>query len=165
MITKSRRDHVCLKFFTSGTLFVDSSISGAGNEQCKVCGRKKDLQKWYGGKHEDYIPKQYLPTFSSHPIELNMHRIRGLSEQFVYFNDDTFIINKMEPEDFFRNGLPRDYCIETALVQDDINNPFACILMNNAALVNMHYSKREVIGRNWKNGFILHMENGNSEIC
>ena len=86
-----------------------------------------------------------------------MHRIRGLSEQFVYFNDDTFIINKMEPEDFFRNGLPRDYCIETALVQDDINNPFACILMNNAALVNMHYSKREVIGRNWKNGFILHM--------
>lgn len=71
-------------------------------------------------KHEDYIPKQYLPTFSSHPIELNMHRIRGLSEQFVYFNDDTFIINKMEPEDFFRNGLPRDYCIETALVQDDI---------------------------------------------
>ena len=40
----------------------------------------------------------------------------------------------MEPEDFFRNGLPRDYCIETALVQDDINNPFACILMNNAAL-------------------------------
>ena len=66
----------------------------------------------------------------------------------------------MEPEDFFRNGLPRDYCIETALVQDDINNPFACILMNNAALVNMHYSKREVIGRNWKNGFILHMENG-----
>ena len=104
-------------------------------------------------KHEDYIPKQYLPTFSSHPIELNMHRIRGLSEQFVYFNDDTFIINKMEPEDFFRNGLPRDYCIETALVQDDINNPFACILMNNAALVNMHYSKREVIGRNWKKWF------------
>ena len=104
-------------------------------------------------KHVDYIPKQYLPTFSSHPIELNMHRIRGLSEQFVYFNDDTFIINKMEPEDFFRNGLPRDYCIETALVQDDINNPFACILMNNAALVNMHYSKREVIGRNWKKWF------------
>ena len=102
---------------------------------------EKGFAKVVWGKHEDYIPKQYLPTFSSHPIELNMHRIRGLSEQFVYFNDDTFIINKMEPEDFFRNGLPRDYCIETALVQDDINNPFACILMNNAALVNMHREK------------------------
>lgn len=104
-------------------------------------------------KHEDYIPEQYLPTFSSHPIELNMHRIKGLSEQFVYFNDDTFIINKMEPEDFFRKGLPRDYCIETALVQDDINNPFASILMNDAALVNMHYSKKEVIRRNWRKWF------------
>ena len=37
-------------------------------------------------KHEDYIPKEYLPVFSSHPIELNMHRIEGLSEKFVYFN-------------------------------------------------------------------------------
>ena len=103
--------------------------------------------------HKDYIPEEYLPTFSSHPIELNLHRIKGLSEQFVYFNDDTFIINAMQPEDFFKKGLPRDYCIETALVQDDINNPFASILMNDAALVNMHYSKREVIRRQWKKWF------------
>lgn len=103
--------------------------------------------------HKDYIPEEYLPTFSSHPIELNLHRIKGLSEQFVYFNDDTFIINAMQPEDFFKKGLPRDYCIETALVQDDINNPFASILMNDAALVNMHYSKREVICRQWKKWF------------
>lgn len=40
----------------------------------------------------------------------------------------------MEPEDFFRNGLQETIIIETALVQDDINNPFACILMNNANL-------------------------------
>ena len=38
-------------------------------------------------KHEDYIPKEYLPLFSSHGIELNMHRIEGLSEKFIYFND------------------------------------------------------------------------------
>ena len=56
--------------------------------------------------HKDYIPEEYLPTFSSHPIELNLHRIKGLSEQFVYFNDDTFIINAMQPEDFFKKGLP-----------------------------------------------------------
>ena len=28
--------------------------------------------------HSDYIPKEYLPTFSSHPIELNLHRIKEL---------------------------------------------------------------------------------------
>ena len=30
-------------------------------------------------KHSDYIPQDYLPTFSSCTIELFMHRIQGLS--------------------------------------------------------------------------------------
>ena len=29
--------------------------------------------------HKDYIPEKYLPTFNSHTIELNLHRIKGLS--------------------------------------------------------------------------------------
>ena len=37
-------------------------------------------------KHEDYIPEKYLPVFSARPIELNIHRIPGLSDKFVYFN-------------------------------------------------------------------------------
>ncbi|WP_331836427.1 hypothetical protein [Erysipelothrix piscisicarius] len=45
--------------------------------------------------HTDYIPSDYLPTFSSHTIELNMHRIEGLSEHFVYFNDDMFLNQPM----------------------------------------------------------------------
>ena len=58
--------------------------------------------------HKDFIPAQYLPTFSSHPIELNMHRIPGLSQKFVYLNDDFFLTSPVKPEDFFRNGLPCD---------------------------------------------------------
>ncbi len=42
-------------------------------------------------KHSDYIPEQYLPTFNSSCIELNFHRIDGLSENFIYFNDDFFL--------------------------------------------------------------------------
>lgn len=41
-------------------------------------------------KHSDYMPSKYLPSFNSNAIELNMHRIKGLSEKFVYFNDDVF---------------------------------------------------------------------------
>lgn len=104
-------------------------------------------------RHEEFLKEEYLPTFNINSIELNLHRIRGLSEQFVFFNDDMFLIDRMEPEDFFKNGLPRDCCIETALVQDDIENPFAHILMNDAAFVNMHYKKREVIRRNRKKWF------------
>ena len=62
-------------------------------------------------KHEDYIPAEYLPTFSTHPIELNIHRINGLSEHFIYFNDDMFLIQKTKPEDFFKNGKPCDSAI------------------------------------------------------
>lgn len=58
--------------------------------------------------HRDYIPEKYLPTFSSHTIELNIHRIEGLSEHFVYFNDDMFITRPMQPQDFFKDGLPCD---------------------------------------------------------
>ena len=60
-------------------------------------------------KHTDYIPNEYLPTFNSHTIELNMHRIKGLSEHFVYFNDDMFLTKEVSPLDFFsEDGLPKD---------------------------------------------------------
>ncbi len=63
-------------------------------------------------RHEDYIPSQWLPTFSSHPIELNLHRIEGLEEKFVYFNDDMFLNAPVKPEDFFFDNLP---CATAAL--------------------------------------------------
>lgn len=61
--------------------------------------------------HKDYIPERYLPTFSANTIELNLHRIDGLTEQFVYFNDDMFLTNKVSPKDFFCQGLPCDSAI------------------------------------------------------
>ncbi|MDA7557776.1 stealth family protein [Flavobacteriaceae bacterium] len=48
----------------------------------------------------------YLPTFNCRPIETCMYRIPGLSEHFIYFNDDFFLINPTVPEDFFCEGLP-----------------------------------------------------------
>lgn len=48
------------------------------------------------------------PVFSSRPIELNLHRIDGLAEQFIYFNDDFFLAGPVDVEDFFLpNGLAR----------------------------------------------------------
>jgi hypothetical protein len=104
-------------------------------------------------KHEEFMSEKYLPTFNINAIELNLHRIEGLSEKFVFFNDDTFLINTMKETDFFKNGLPRDCCIETAVAQDDYQNPFAHMLLNDAALVNMHYSKRTAIRKNWRKWF------------
>ena len=55
-----------------------------------------------------YNTEKYLPTFNANTIELNLHRIEGLAEQFVYFNDDMFITDHVKPEDFFRDGHPMD---------------------------------------------------------
>ena len=38
--------------------------------------------------HKDFIPKEYLPTFNSNVIEINLHRIKNLSNKFILFNDD-----------------------------------------------------------------------------
>ena len=70
--------------------------------------------------HRDYIPKEYLPTFSSHTIELNMHRIEGLAEHFLYFNDDVFLNAPTKPEDFFMKGLPADTAVFGIIKNTDV---------------------------------------------
>ena len=59
-------------------------------------------------KHEDFIPEKYLPTFNSNTIDLNLHRIDGLAEHFIYFNDDMFVVKPTTKQDFFVEGKPRD---------------------------------------------------------
>ena len=56
-------------------------------------------------RHADFIPAEFLPTFNSVVIERYMHRIPGLSEHFVYFNDDFYIINHLPVERFFSSLL------------------------------------------------------------
>ncbi|TVZ50915.1 hypothetical protein [Dokdonia sp. Hel_I_53] len=50
--------------------------------------------------------EKFLPTFNSRSIETCIHRIPTLSEHFIYFNDDFFLINKTVGQDFFKNGFP-----------------------------------------------------------
>ncbi|MEV6816220.1 stealth family protein [Micromonospora sp. NPDC051296] len=49
-----------------------------------------------------------LPTFNSHAIESRLHRIAGLSEHFIYVNDDMFFGRPLLPTKFFHaNGLAK----------------------------------------------------------
>lgn len=97
--------------------------------------------------HKDFIPKEYLPTFNSHTIELNLHRIKSLSEHFVLFNDDTFVINKMSEEDFFKNGLPCETAIVNPIISVGVDH-FANISTNNLQIINNNFNKRETIKNN-----------------
>ena len=97
-------------------------------------------------KHDEYIPKKYLPTFNSHTIELNFHRIRELSEHFVYFNDDMFIIDYMKKDEFFKSGLPRQIAWLDAIVTN--NDVFGHILLNDIQLINRHFNHKDVLRNN-----------------
>ena len=50
--------------------------------------------------------ESFLPTFNSICISNMLWRIRGLSEHFVYFNDDIFITQTVHPQDWFVNDHP-----------------------------------------------------------
>lgn len=52
--------------------------------------------------------RAHLPTFNSQSIETHIYKIPGLAERFCYFNDDQFIGNHIQWDDFFTaEGLPK----------------------------------------------------------
>ena len=60
--------------------------------------------------HTEIIPEKYLPTFNSHVIETWLHRIPGLSEHFLYFNDDVMLGRPAPPSHYFgSNGLAYNF--------------------------------------------------------
>lgn len=92
--------------------------------------------------HDQFIPQEYLPTYSSPAIELNFHRIEGLSEHFVYFNDDVYLVNPVEPEDFFVGGLPKHVAVYDAIVPW---HPFIKTLYNNMEVLYRHFPNKSAL--------------------
>ena len=96
-------------------------------------------------KHEDFIPKEYLPTFNSNVIELNLHRIKDLSEKFVLLNDDFFFLKKTKVEDFFKNGKPTDVYVEYTQLATSYNDVHFMMKANILAIINKHFDKKECV--------------------
>ncbi|MCQ2482205.1 MAG: stealth family protein [Clostridia bacterium] len=102
--------------------------------------------------HSDYIPEKYLPTFSSHPIEFNFHRIEGLAEHFIVCNDDCLFINPIDKEDFFVDGKPVDILTEFPLQFKP--GIFTDILYNNFKLISKYYPNRSHIKKQLKKQYL-----------
>lgn len=109
-------------------------------------------------KHEEFIPKEYLPTFNSNVIELNLHRIKDLSEHFVLFNDDLFLLKRTKPTDFFKGGLPRDMYVE--FIKDNCSDRHSTLRANNIKILNKYFNKKDVLETNKKKIFnIIYKKN------
>lgn len=98
-------------------------------------------------KHADFLPAQVLPTFSSHAIELNLHRIPGLAEHFVYFNDDMFLLRPLPETAFFQDGLPCTYGGEYPIELVGNIGIWQHAAVNDLGVVNAHFDKRTQVAR------------------
>ncbi|AYC99589.1 stealth conserved region 3 domain-containing protein [Neorhizobium sp. NCHU2750] len=58
-----------------------------------------DRYRWV--MHDEVMPQEVLPTFNSHVIETYLHLLPGLSENFIYLNDDFFLSSNLNKNDFF----------------------------------------------------------------
>lgn len=120
-----------------------------------TCGQKPDWLDEANPRlvlvnHSDYIPADYLPTFNSNTIELNLHRISELSERFVLLNDDVFIIRPIQPEFFFKEGKPVISCdlgIPRWLGCSNISR----IALNNSGVLKLSLDVERLVWKNiWK---------------
>lgn len=78
-------------------------LSGESQVQPWMSELRQKNEKFIIHYHKDFIPEQYLPCFTSCCIEMFLHRIPGLSEHFIYGNDDMFPLSPLEIDDFFRS--------------------------------------------------------------
>jgi len=92
--------------------------------------------------HRDFIPAEFLPTFNSGVIESHLHRIPGLAERFVFFNDDFFLTRDTPVERFFQDGLP---CDIAAFRFNSGGSQWARMLRNNVRIINANFDKRRVM--------------------
>lgn len=138
------RDYGLLKYWFRG---VEKFAPWVNKIHFVTCGQKPEWLDENHPKinlvnHSDFIPSEYLPVFNSNLIEIYMHRIPGLSEHFVYFNDDFFIINDVEESRFFTDGLPNDIA---AFRTNFGFSQYAKMLQNNIRLINKYFDKKVVL--------------------
>ena len=112
----------------------------------------KNHPKLHITKHSDFLPQNVLPTFSCNPLELNMHRIPGLANQFVFFNDDMFITRALSKE-FFFNGKPCDQAIFNALISN--GEQIFQFRANDMAIINKHICKKRSLRENFSKYYSL----------
>ncbi|QSB15232.1 stealth family protein [Natronosporangium hydrolyticum] len=92
---------------------------------------------------EIFADPSVLPTFNSHAIETQLHHIPGLSEHFLYLNDDVCIGAPVVPELFFLANGASKFFKSPALVPmgkpDPEDIPSSVAGKNNRRLVEQQF--------------------------
>jgi hypothetical protein len=94
---------------------------------------------------EIFARPEDLPTFNSHSIESQLHRIEGLSEHFLYFNDDMFLGRPVAPQTFFTpSGMTKYFPAGARIALGPIteeDRPVDAACKNNRALLQRTFGR------------------------
>ena len=148
------RDWGCLKFLFRG---IEKYAPWVNKVFFITCGH---YPKWLNTayeklicvSHDEFMPKDCLPTFSVNPIHVNLCNINELSEQFVLFDDDMFITDYVKPDDFFYKGKPCDAAVMVPIIPNS-KDGFTKCLQNNVSIINSHFDKKKSVKNNWNKWF------------
>ncbi|VEN73441.1 conserved hypothetical protein [Candidatus Desulfarcum epimagneticum] len=94
-------------------------------------------------RHTDILPDSFLPTFNSFALEWALHRIPGLSENFIYFNDDYFLGQPTLTRDFYspENGHMLSFDYDPKNYQKKMN-PWRASMKNANQCLEERFGKR-----------------------
>lgn len=98
-------------------------------------------------RHDEIFPDPAdLPTFNSHAIEACLHRIPGLSDHYLYFNDDVFLARPLRPEHFFSASGLIHYFPSLIPIDDsdtsDADLPVVSAFKNGRAVIERRFARR-----------------------
>lgn len=109
--------------------------------------------------HKEIINNEFLPVFSANPIESNIHRIPGLSEHFVFFNDDMYLTAPVSPDDFFSDeGLPKYNTALAPITTERYGTGH--FQMNDMGIITSYFTRKEIL----KNGQFFSPKQGIKQI-
>ena len=94
--------------------------------------------------HRDiYDNSSYLPVFNSHAIESQLHHIPGLSDKYIYMNDDIFMARPTSPSLFFHsNGLAKFFLSIKPIDTGDVlpeDYPVVSAAKNGRSFIQKHF--------------------------
>ena len=90
--------------------------------------------------HNIIIEQKYLPTFNSDVIESYLHNIPGLSEIFLYNNDDVMHLNYIDRSDIYE--------VKNDKILLKIRNNYNCNKIINPIKIKEEYTNRIVFTKN-----------------
>ncbi len=93
--------------------------------------------------HNDILPQDVLPTFNATAIETALHKIPGLSEYFLFANDDMFFAASVQKSFFFneQDGTPIFRFLKRRIINKKYKHLYGYMVSSAYRLVERKFGK------------------------